>query len=536
MKISKKLLIMGCCSVAALLALGGLGFYLTETLGGALSYTTKNVLPSLETIYRLKTNQQQVAMNVYRHILADEPKEFDEAEKGIAVAQKAMRDEFVRYEPLISSARDKELYEAEKSTAEEYFRLLPSLLEKSRGLDKEAAQTQAAAMAAVRMKLANVIDEHIGETETQSRSMEVHAVKAANRGRMLTLAITLFASIVVGTVSFVVVRGINRSLSEIQGAIERIEGQLDFTVQAEVIGKDEISDVSSALNRLLAKLRSSLSSVTMSSAKLSEAAAQLALASDQVASASAHQSDAASGMAASVEEMTVSITHVSDRSNEAQTLSADSGKLAEEGKRVISQTVEDINQIAASVSEAAECIRQLEARSEQISSVVSVIKEVADQTNLLALNAAIEAARAGEQGRGFAVVADEVRKLAERTAGSTTEIAEMINAVKSVSKTAVDSMTHAEGLVKSGVERAGNASDAIQKIEAGSKQAVMMVEEIASAIREQSQASNTIASNVEGIAQMAEESSAAAKNSSEAAHNVDELAKEVRQVVGAYRV
>ncbi len=145
----------------------------------------------------------------------------------------------------------------------------------------------------------------------------------------------------------------------------------------------------------------------------------------------------------------------------------------------------DINEIAGSVDQASTSIRELGTQSERISSVVAVIREVADQTNLLALNAAIEAARAGEQGRGFAVVADEVRKLAERTAMSTREISEMVESVRSGARAAVERMELAVVRVSAGVERAEGASTSIREIGAASRNAVGMVSEITDAIREQ---------------------------------------------------
>jgi len=258
--------------------------------------------------------------------------------------------------------------------------------------------------------------------------------------------------------------------------------------------------------------------------------------SNQVATASHHQSESASDMAATVEEMTVSINHVGDRAQEANRLSSESGQLAISGEKVISQTVSDIQDIAATVHEAAELIHGLERHSQEISNVVAVIREVADQTNLLALNAAIEAARAGEQGRGFAVVADEVRKLAERTAVSTQEISRTINTIRTGASNAVTSMQGVVSKVTKGVESAQEANEAIRQIGEGSRNAVGMVEEITSAIREQATATNNIAMQVERIAQMSEESSAAAGNSAETAQDLDRLATDMQRIVSTYRL
>ena len=257
---------------------------------------------------------------------------------------------------------------------------------------------------------------------------------------------------------------------------------------------------------------------------VASASQQLASTSEQLAISTAQQSEAASGMAAAVEEMTVSINHVSDSANEAKHVTGETGSLSEDGRRIIQDTVEEMQLIVATVTEASVTIHAVGENSQRISSIVQVIKDVADQTNLLALNAAIEAARAGEQGRGFAVVADEVRKLAERTAQATTEISGMIGAVQSSAQTAVVTMQHAVTRVDCGKTMAGPAGESMNGISDGAGRVVAAVNEISSALREQSMASNDIAANVEKIAQMSEENSAATREAADTARQLEALA------------
>ncbi|WP_319239437.1 methyl-accepting chemotaxis protein [uncultured Propionivibrio sp.] len=331
-------------------------------------------------------------------------------------------------------------------------------------------------------------------------------------------------------------RSIGQSIGHIHVLIGRIESDLDFTARGTVVNRDEIGEMILALNRLVDKLQGSLRSIAVCAQSVAEASTQMSATSSQVASSAQEQSDAAAGMAATVEELAVSINHITDRAQEANRISCDSGNLATTGEEIIGNTVGDINEIAQSVNGAAGSIEVLEQQSNQISRVVAVIKEVADQTNLLALNAAIEAARAGEQGRGFAVVADEVRKLAERTASSTQEISTTIDTMRTSAGESVVGMQAAVARVGKGVERAEAASESIRKIGDSSRSAVSVVDEISSAMREQGTATNTIAVQVERIAQMSEESSAAAEESAQAARNLDGLAKEMRDIVARYRL
>jgi methyl-accepting chemotaxis protein len=241
-------------------------------------------------------------------------------------------------------------------------------------------------------------------------------------------------------------------------------------------------------------------------------------------------------MAATVEQVTVSINHVSESAREALEISRKSGDLSSQGGNIIHNAATEMKQIAETVRLTSSTIEDLGQQSNQISSVVQVIKDVADQTNLLALNAAIEAARAGEQGRGFAVVADEVRKLAERTTKATEEITHMIATIQNSAHAAVASMGEAVEQVGGGVALAEQAGDAINQIKEGAGQVITVVNDISSALVEQSSASNDIASHVERVAQMSEENSAAAGETASAANHLEQLSGTMRAAVSRFRI
>lgn len=269
---------------------------------------------------------------------------------------------------------------------------------------------------------------------------------------------------------------------------------------------------------------------------LSVRAEQLSTASAQVAAGSTHQSEAASSMAAAVEQMTVSINHVAESASEAQKLTVRTEELSCEGDRTIGETVSEMKDIALTVGQTSSAINVMAENTRRISGVVQVIKEVADQTNLLALNAAIEAARAGEQGRGFAVVADEVRGLAERTAKATTEISAMIGSVQESAEAAVASMRRTVEQVDQGVSLAGNATGTMRNISAEAQRVVSVIHEMTAALKEQGVASNDIAANVEKVAQMSEENSAASVETAGTARRLDELAGAMRGAVDRFKL
>lgn len=299
---------------------------------------------------------------------------------------------------------------------------------------------------------------------------------------------------------------------------------------------DEILALAREINSVAMEFWGFLAGLTKSADSVASSATALAVNTDKVADSSRQQSEAASTMAAAVEQVTVSIGQVADHASATEMASRETFGLSVGGEKVVQEAAEEIARVASSVNVLSQVIALLGERSAEIGGIVQVIKKIADQTNLLALNAAIEAARAGEQGRGFAVVADEVRKLAEHTTNATEQIAGMVDSIKEQIASAGANMNESQTQVRVGVELAEQARDSLGKISKETNHTLGMVREISAATKEQSAASNEIARNVENIAQMNDVNTSVIVQLAGAATQLEQMSSNLQNMANRFRL
>jgi len=359
----------------------------------------------------------------------------------------------------------------------------------------------------------------------------------ALRGGVLGWGVALGLSVVFALLlSVVVQRGLVRRLNELRGAITSMYLDGDLTRRAPVEGRDEIATTAAEFNKLIESFQTIIGKVFFNSIEVGRASQQLIGEANRVASGSSQQRDAALSTAMAMTELTENMNLVSFNSSETAGLSATSHTLSAEGVEIARNASSEMERIAGSVAQSALVVRALGERSKAISGIVQTIREIADQTNLLALNAAIEAARAGEQGRGFAVVADEVRKLAERTSQATGEISQMIGAIQGETQSAITSIEAGTGQARTGANLAQQAAASLERINSGARDTMEKIDAIASAVAQQSRTGNDIAAHVCHIMDMAETNSASAEKALEEAKQLEYLANNLKEIGNVFKL
>ncbi len=344
------------------------------------------------------------------------------------------------------------------------------------------------------------------------------------------------AVIIAVIVAAMLIRMISSSIQRVLKVLLAIAAGDLTSERLNVKTTDEMGILGRATDTMSVALSELIREVTAAAREVAGGSTEIAASSEEIAQGMNEQSQQVTQISSAIEEMAASIVEVAKKSAEASTNAMDAGKIAEEGGDVVEQTITGMNNISETVSASATAVQELGKRGEQIGQIIEVINDIADQTNLLALNAAIEAARAGEHGRGFAVVADEVRKLADRTTKATEEIAGSITAIQSETGHAVERMNAGTEQVSEGVKRATEAGNSLKRIVASAQGVAAMVQSIAAAAEEQSSASEQVSRNVESITAVTQEASQSGSQAAAAATQLSSKAEQLQAVVSRFRI
>ena len=350
-------------------------------------------------------------------------------------------------------------------------------------------------------------------------------------------AITLVIVILAVTFGVFMGRSVTVPLNRVTRTMEDIaRGEGDLTRRLPAEGNDELSDLGSQFNAFVAKIHTTIREVGDTTDQVASAAEELSRVAEETRASVQTQGSETDQIASAINEMAATIHQISRNANEVQSAGADADRLAKDGGQTMAGSQQSVNELSRNILQSAEAIEALASRSDEIQKVLDVIHEVTDQTNLLALNAAIEAARAGEHGRGFAVVADEVRRLAKRSGESAGQIREMIEGFISESRSAVERMRSSQGLSEETVERINHASSALNTIEQSVEHIHDQVTQIATAAEQQSQVAEEINQNVVRIVEAAQNSDTGVTQTNEASQELARLGERLRELVSQFRV
>lgn len=535
MKIKTRL-ILG-FGIVILLAVGiGLSSYVAiSALSNDVQDLGKRRLPQIIILGDLTENILVATTHLQKAFLVDNRADLDKAIESMLKTRKGITDAFDKLKALVQTEKGKALYQAmvdaRKPNVDMRNQIVKALQE---GNKKEAVlllEKYEPIQAAYLKSVENMV-EYYRQVSTQAAE---NAEASANRNRWIIIAASVINIVLSLFVVLWIIRSITRPLHEAVETANRIAAG-DLTVQLQEGGTSETGQLLSAMKTMVDKLKGVIVDIREASAQVAAGSERLSASSEEISRTMHDQTNRSSQIATAAEEMSQTVIDIAKNASSIAQSSADTSAIAHKGSTIVSQSVAETKTVAETVNKSAVVMQTLGEKSTQIGEIVAVINDIADQTNLLALNAAIEAARAGEQGRGFAVVADEVRKLAERTAKATAEISQMIGAIQGEVDNAVNAMNQTNKQVDVGLRYSVEAGEQLESIVSSVSSLQNMIQQIASATEEMSSTSEAISGDIQAVAGGAREISTGAEDIAHASSELAHLSAKLKSIVDRFKV
>ncbi|QWV95621.1 methyl-accepting chemotaxis protein [Geomonas oryzisoli] len=535
-KLSARLGIAFAVVVVLMTVVGGYSINRMAVFDGKVRTLIEDKWPKTVALNDLKSQVNVVARGLRNMIILQDPQEVQKEEKRIVESLQAADKRIEELKKTVESdagkAALKTVIEARSAYQEAQHHVIATIKEGDR---EKAGQELIGPMRKAQSALFTAIDKMLTHQDKEMVRVGEESKHMIDQGRVVVITLLIAAVVLSILLALMIVKSITAPVAELIAANDRLADN-DLTVSIPLTGNDELGHLAESTRKVVDNLRAMLGRVSESSSEIASASHQLKATAEQIATGAEELASQTGSVAVASEEMAATSSDIAQNCVRAAEASRQSSASADQGGQVVQETIAGMVRIAERVRESAGTVESLGARSEQIGDIIATIEDIADQTNLLALNAAIEAARAGEQGRGFAVVADEVRALAERTTRATKEIGNMIKAIQDETKAAVSAMEEGVVEVEKGTQSSQQSGEALQMILQQIGEVTMQVNQIATAAEEQTATTSEITMNVQQVTDVVQHTARGANETAAAASQLAQNAQTLESLVRQFRL